>query len=140
MAAQTPQNSAQYLQVECEAMSWPQRTDGQKGTMVKTRTETYVPRFLVGASSEVTASAVNSLIPAPIPEIAIPPEKGISPFSIRTFVPQLTDEGVHLMSGATNNHANNEEDASSEGNVSTTHKIGKRADKGTDACQGEQVG
>lgn len=40
--------------------------------IVKTRTATYVPRFRVGASSEVTARAVSSLIPAPAPAIAIP--------------------------------------------------------------------
>jgi len=36
---------------------------------------TYVPLFDVGASSEVTASAVSSLIPAPAPEIVMPAMK-----------------------------------------------------------------
>jgi len=40
--------------------------------MVKTRTPTYAPRLRVGASSDVTASEVNSQIPAPTPETAIP--------------------------------------------------------------------
>ena len=57
-------------------MSWPQRTEGQKGRMVKMRTATYFPRFAVGASSEVAARAVNSLIPAPAPANAIPAGMG----------------------------------------------------------------
>ena len=40
--------------------------------MVKTKMATYLPRFRVGASSEVTARAVSSLMPAPAPAIAIP--------------------------------------------------------------------
>lgn len=38
-------------------------------------TATYFPRFAVGANSDVTARAVNSLIPAPIPANTIPPMK-----------------------------------------------------------------
>ena len=40
--------------------------------MVKTRMATYLPRFRVGASSEVTARAVSSQIPAPQPEMVMP--------------------------------------------------------------------
>jgi hypothetical protein len=40
--------------------------------MVKIRTATYAPRFLVGANSEVTASAVSSLMPAAAPAIVVP--------------------------------------------------------------------
>ncbi len=53
-------------------MSWPYNTDGQKGTIVKTRMATYIPRFRVGASSEVTASEVSSQMPAPTPDTAMP--------------------------------------------------------------------
>lgn len=41
--------------------------------MVKTKMATYLPRFRVGANSDVTASAVSSLMPAPTPARAIPP-------------------------------------------------------------------
>ena len=41
--------------------------------MVNTNPATYFPRFRVGASSEVTASAVSSLIPAPTPAKVMPP-------------------------------------------------------------------
>ena len=70
--AQTAQRVPQWRQVLWEAMSWPQRTEGQKGTMVKMRTATYLPRLRVGASSEVTARAVSSLIPAPAPAMDMP--------------------------------------------------------------------
>src|SRR5436190_13065375 len=65
----------QYFQPECDAISWPHSTDGQKGMMVKTSTATYLPRLRVGASSEVTARDVSSPIPAPAPEIAMPAVK-----------------------------------------------------------------
>ena len=71
-AAQTPQNVPQCLQDELDAINWAHKTDGQKGTMVKTKIATYLPRLRVGASSEVTARAVNSLIPAPAPAMAMP--------------------------------------------------------------------
>ena len=71
-ADQAPHNAPQRLHDESRAINCAQRTEGQKGRMVKIRTATYVPRFRVGASSEVTASAVSSLIPAPAPAIAIP--------------------------------------------------------------------
>ena len=43
--------------------------------IVKIKTETYLPLCEVGAISEVAASAVNSLTPAPIPESAMPAMK-----------------------------------------------------------------
>ena len=72
-AAHAPQSAPQYRQELWEAMSWPHRTEGQKGIIVKTRIATYLPRLRVGASSEVTASAVSSLIPAPAPAMDMPP-------------------------------------------------------------------
>ena len=72
MAAQSPQRRPQYLQPAWAAMSWAQRTEGEKGKMVKIKTATYLPRFEVGAISEVAASAVSSLMPAPTPASAIP--------------------------------------------------------------------
>ena len=71
-AAQTPHRTPQYLHPPWAAINWAHRTDGQKGTMVNTRMATYFPRFRVGASSDVTARAVSSLIPAPAPAIAMP--------------------------------------------------------------------
>lgn len=71
-AAQTPHRTPQYLHPACAAINWAHRTDGQNGTIVNTRMATYFPRFLVGASSDVTARAVSSLIPAPAPAIAMP--------------------------------------------------------------------
>ena len=72
IAAQTPHRTPQYLHPACAAINWAHKTDGQKGTMVNTKMATYFPRFLVGASSEVTARAVSSLIPAPAPATAMP--------------------------------------------------------------------
>jgi len=43
--------------------------------IVKTSMATYLPRWLVGASSEVAARAVSSLTPAPIPANTIPQMK-----------------------------------------------------------------
>jgi hypothetical protein len=43
--------------------------------MVKTSMATYLPLWLVGASSDVTAKAVNSLMPAPTPENTMPQMK-----------------------------------------------------------------
>lgn len=72
-AFQTPQRTPQYLQPELEAINWAHNTDGQNGMIVKTRMATYLPRFRVGANSDVTANAVSSRIPAPIPASVIPP-------------------------------------------------------------------
>lgn len=72
-AFQIPQRRPQYLQPELEAINCPHNTEGQNGMMVKTRMATYLPRFRVGASSDVTANAVSSKIPAPIPARVIPP-------------------------------------------------------------------
>ena len=72
-AFQTPQSTPQYLQPELDAISCPHKTDGQNGIMVKTKMATYLPRFRVGANSDVTANAVSSKIPAPIPARVMPP-------------------------------------------------------------------
>ena len=77
-AAQTPQSTPQYLHPACDAINCAHRTDGQNGKMVKTKMATYVPRFRVGASSEVTAKAVSSLMPAPAPAMAIPAAMSLS--------------------------------------------------------------
>lgn len=55
--------------------------------MVKIKTATYLPRFLVGASSAVAARAVSSPIPAPTPASAMPPifeSKNIVFFNFRS--------------------------------------------------------
>ena len=44
--------------------------------MVKTKIETYLPRLRVGASSEVTARAVSSAMPAPAPDSVMPAMNG----------------------------------------------------------------
>ena len=77
-AAQAPQSAPQYRHELWEAMSCAQRTEGQKGMMVKTRMATYLPRLRVGASSDVTARAVSSLIPAPAPAMDMPAKNGLS--------------------------------------------------------------
>lgn len=69
-----------------------------KTSAAKTSAATYFPRLDVGASSDVAAREVSSLIPAPIPASAIPPvtvnywdcrdKKGFD----------LTNKGVHNMS------------------------------------------
>jgi hypothetical protein len=76
--AQTPQRRPHHRHPAWDAISCPQRTDGQKGMIVKIKTATYFPRLEVGASSDVAASAVSSLIPAPIPAIAMPPISSVS--------------------------------------------------------------
>ena len=63
--------------------------------MVKIRTATYAPRFRVGASSEVTASAVSSLMPAAAPAIVVPAVHVSMGESSRWHVEVYTDEHVH---------------------------------------------
>jgi hypothetical protein len=78
--------------------------------MVKTRIETYLPRLYVGASSDTTASEVSSLIPAPTPEIAMPPAEKLAENPLADMDEasvQCTDEGVHAVSCGSHNHANN---------------------------------
>ena len=72
-AAQAPHNAPQYLQPCLDAINCAQSTEGQKGMIVKTKIATYMPRFRVGAISDVTARAVSSLMPAPTPASAMPP-------------------------------------------------------------------
>lgn len=69
---QMAQNAPIHRHEEWYAMSWPQSTEGQNGMMVRIKAATYLPRWLVGASSEVAASAVSSLTPAPTPANTIP--------------------------------------------------------------------
>src|SRR5947207_2175856 len=78
----------QYLQPPCDAINCAQRTDGQKGIMVKTRTDTYLPRLRVGASSEATASEVSSPIPAPAPERAMPAVSACQPIFLVALRPR----------------------------------------------------
>lgn len=90
MKAQTPQKQPIHRQLECEAMSCAQSTAGQKGMMVNTRMATYLPRCEVGANSDVTASAVSSLMPAPTPEKTIPQMKMFMVCAVeQTIIPKM---------------------------------------------------
>jgi len=140
-AAQTPHSTPIYLHPECLAINWAHSTDGQKGMMVKTRTATYFPRFRVGASSEVTARAVSSLIPAPAPAIAIPARKFVSERPLVFSANEnLTDEDVHGMGSRGNNHAKNDQACTEYSNVAAAHEIGEGAHEWTDCCESEQIG
>jgi len=99
-AAQAPHSAPQFLHDEFDAINWPQRTEGQKGMIVKTRMATYLPRLRVGASSEVTARAVSSLMPAPAPAMAIPATDTSVPMPYAIFREgALTDKDVHAVRG-----------------------------------------
>lgn len=97
--------------------------------MVKINTETYFPLCRVGAISEVAANAVNSLIPAPAPAIAIPAVCLLDPNSeqliwrITLCVP--TNENVHRMCRTADYHTKANKGGSDECNVSTTDQIRK---------------
>lgn len=112
--------------------------------MVKIRTETYFPRFRVGASSEVAAKAVSSLIPAPPPAMAMPANQMEIRMNVSRIEEQfrpwrLTDESVHVVCSAKDYASNNEQGCSNKSNISTANEIGKGSHEGTDACQSEQV-
>lgn len=71
--------------------------------MVNTKMATYLPRFRVGANSDVTARAVSSLMPAPTPASAMPPVVlSAYPRNIGNYASGfvLTDEDVHGMRSA----------------------------------------
>jgi hypothetical protein len=51
-----------------------------------------------------------------------------------------TYEGVHGMCGTANDHPEDDEARSHEGNVSSAHQVGDGTDEGTDGGQGEEVG
>ena len=116
--------------------------------MVKIRTATYLPRFAVGAISEVAARAVSSLIPAPAPASAIPAAKQVSPYhmenetSAKTELHQsiITYENVHLLCRRADDHSKYYKGRSYQSNISATKEVGERAYEWTDARKGEKVG
>ena len=125
-AAQTPQSTPQYLQPEFAAINCAHRTDGQKGKIVKTRNATEVPRFRVGASSDVTARAVSSLIPAPAPAMVMPAVHLMSPsFSALVVITVLTNEDVHTVRSRGHNHPKDDQGRAHYSYISAAHEIGK---------------
>jgi hypothetical protein len=54
--------------------------------MVMTKAATYLPRWLVGASSDVAASAVSSLTPAPTPAKTMPQIKTFIVFAVEQMI------------------------------------------------------
>lgn len=109
--------------------------------MVKINTATYAPRFRVGAISEVTARAVSSLIPAPTPARAMPPDSlsASDPGRIN-LLSQLTNEYIHGIRSRGHDHAEDNEESTSQGNISTAHQIRERSNKRADSPQGQKIG
>jgi hypothetical protein len=60
--------------------------------IVKTKAATYLPRWLVGASSEVAARAVSSLTPAPTPAKTIPHINIFMVFAVEQMIMPTTME------------------------------------------------
>lgn len=118
-------------------MSWPHSTDGQNGTIVKTKTATYFPRLAVGAISEVAARAVSSEIPAPMPAMTIPPVSSSVVLEITRL--ELTNEWIHRVDGRADDHANHHEERANQSNVSTSQEVRERANEGADAGESEKV-
>lgn len=90
--------------------------------MVKIRTATYLPRLAVGASSEVAANAVSSLMPAPTPAIDMPPING-SVMDLPMLPVIQTDEDIHGVSCRTDYHSEHNQERSKQSNVSPSHEI-----------------
>ena len=51
----------------------------------------------------------------------------------------LTDEGVHLLRGGSNDHPKNDQRGSNDSDISPAHQIGQAADKRAYRCQGKEV-
>lgn len=96
----------------------------------------------MGAISEVAASAVNSLTPAPAPAIAIPAElwSALIPEIERVVSREHTDKDIHCVCRAADDHPKTDERGTNNGNITTTDQIRERSDKWTDARETEEIG
>lgn len=97
-------------------------TEGANGAIVKINMATYLPRFLVGAISEVAANAVSSLTPAPAPAIAMPPvyctQSDIELYLCYGCLGR-TDENVHGFRRGAYDHPDDDKRSTNDGDIST---------------------
>lgn len=82
-----------------------------------------MPRFRVGASSEVTARAVSSLTPAPAPAIAIPAARCISVSFLLRGRSEHTSESVHGMGRGTYNEPKDDHSSAEYCDIPATYKV-----------------
>jgi hypothetical protein len=106
--------------------------------IVKMRMATYLPRLAVGASSDVTASAVNSQMPAPAPAMVVP-ASAVRKVDVVEEGEVHTDEHVHVLCTSRNDSPDAKKAPSEQSGISTTNKIGKRAHERADTCKGQEV-
>lgn len=97
---------------------------------MNTRTATYLPRFRVGASSEVAAREVSSPIPAPAPLKAMPAGRPVSlPRSTHSRA-DPTNEVVHAVYRSAENVAKDEQTRADQCDVTAAQEIGQRTHEG----------
>jgi hypothetical protein len=90
-AAIAPQRAPMYLQPALDAINWAHKILGVKGRMEKTKIVAYFPRSFAGDCSAITAKAINSQMPEPLPLMAIPAMKtGIRRAVLQTIMPITT--------------------------------------------------
>lgn len=53
---------------------------------------------------------------------------------------RLTNEDVHVVCSAADNHANTDETRADDGDITTADQIRQGPNEGTDCCKTEQVG
>lgn len=92
--------------------------------IVNIKIATYLPRFAVGAISDVAANAVNSLMPAPTPANVMPPNF-VSHSSHQKAKKNHTDENVHRVSRRTDNHSEHDERSTEYCDIAASNQIGK---------------
>lgn len=113
--------------------------------MVNTRTATYFPRLRVGASSDVTAKAVSSQMPAPTPAMVKAPDKRrmgqhVTGEKWGAGGVSHTDKDAHAFRCACHTHGHDEHQGAGESDVSSAQEVRDGTHEGTDGRQREQVG